>query len=105
MTILELLESKGYAPGDYFNVCRTCGKEFVGDKRAITCAGCASEQVGAVAEPNAHSVLAEVRADVAELFSAITSYMAITGHCFESRHSDFKDNLIKAMGKVSKHFS
>lgn len=62
MTILELLKSKGYAPGDYFNVCRTCGKEFVGDKRAITCAGCASEQVGTVAEPNAHSVLAEVRA-------------------------------------------
>jgi len=51
MTILELLKSKGYAPGDYFNVCRTCGKEFVGDKRAITCAGCASEQVGAVAKP------------------------------------------------------
>ena len=51
------------------------------------------------------AVLAEVRADVAELFSAITSYMAITGHCFESRHSDFKDHLLTAMKKVSEHFS
>ena len=32
---------RGWAPGRYYSRCRTCGKPFEGDKRAITCAGCA----------------------------------------------------------------
>ena len=62
MTILELLISNGYAPGSYFNVCHECKAEFIGDKRAITCLECASKRVGNVAEPNAYSLLADVRA-------------------------------------------
>ncbi|WP_020408977.1 hypothetical protein [Hahella ganghwensis] len=31
----------GWAPGYYTNKCSTCGSEFIGDKRAITCADCA----------------------------------------------------------------
>ena len=30
-----------WAPGDYMNTCRKCGKGFVGDKRAVHCADCA----------------------------------------------------------------
>lgn len=30
-----------WAPGDYMNTCRKCGKGFVGDKRAGHCADCA----------------------------------------------------------------
>lgn len=31
----------GWAPGDYCNTCHRCSCEFVGDKRANTCADCA----------------------------------------------------------------
>ena len=31
----------GYAPGRYDVECRICGGEFLGDKRAKTCKGCA----------------------------------------------------------------
>lgn len=31
----------GWAPGSYFCTCNTCGVQFTGDKRAITCADCA----------------------------------------------------------------
>jgi len=31
----------GWAPGNYTNNCHTCFEEFVGDKRAVTCAPCA----------------------------------------------------------------
>ena len=32
---------KGWAPGNYFNKCRKCECEFIGDKRAWMCADCA----------------------------------------------------------------
>lgn len=38
---------QGYAPGGYMNKCRSCGSEFVGDKRAITCLDCANKVVKA----------------------------------------------------------
>lgn len=31
----------GYAPGNYFNKCCSCGREFMGDKRAMQCEPCA----------------------------------------------------------------
>lgn len=31
----------GYAPGNYYNHCSTCGKEFQGDKMAVQCEPCA----------------------------------------------------------------
>lgn len=31
----------GWAPGSYINRCQKCGEEFIGDKRAWTCADCA----------------------------------------------------------------
>ena len=31
----------GYAPGNYTCKCLFCGKEFVGDKRALSCFDCA----------------------------------------------------------------
>jgi len=31
----------GYAPGNYFCHCCTCGKQFNGDKRAVQCEPCA----------------------------------------------------------------
>lgn len=30
-----------FATGSYLNSCRVCGKEFIGDKRAISCLACA----------------------------------------------------------------
>lgn len=35
------LKDQGYAPGSYSCSCTTCGKEFIGDKRAVTCKPCA----------------------------------------------------------------
>jgi hypothetical protein len=32
---------KGWGPGDYFCTCTTCNKDFIGDKRAWSCADCA----------------------------------------------------------------
>jgi len=31
----------GFAPGDYFGKCRTCGNQFQGDKRSFQCEPCA----------------------------------------------------------------
>lgn len=33
----------GYAPGNYYHKCSTCGKDFQGDKLAIQCEPCAIE--------------------------------------------------------------
>ena len=33
----------GWAPGAYLNICRQCGSDFLGDKRAWHCADCAYE--------------------------------------------------------------
>lgn len=30
----------GYAPGNYWNKCGKCGKQFIGDKRAVRCEEC-----------------------------------------------------------------
>lgn len=30
-----------WAPGGYYNKCRTCNRKFIGDKRATSCADCA----------------------------------------------------------------
>lgn len=30
----------GWAPGPYFNICRNCDAQFIGDKRAWRCAVC-----------------------------------------------------------------
>ena len=38
------LTGYGYAPGNYWCVCRDCSKRFDGDKRAWRCAACATEQ-------------------------------------------------------------
>jgi len=32
---------RGWAPGEYTNLCCRCGDNFIGDKRAMTCADCA----------------------------------------------------------------
>ena len=34
----------GWAPGDYLNTCYLCNKQFVGDKRAVSCAPCAYKE-------------------------------------------------------------
>jgi len=34
-------QKKAWAPGLYMNICADCGKQFIGDKRAIQCAPCA----------------------------------------------------------------
>ncbi|HRY03519.1 MAG TPA: hypothetical protein P5256_10340, partial [Beijerinckiaceae bacterium] len=31
----------GYAPGDYLCMCHDCKKQFLGDKRCLTCEPCA----------------------------------------------------------------
>jgi transcription initiation factor TFIIIB Brf1 subunit/transcription initiation factor TFIIB len=31
----------GFAPGNYFSKCRTCGNQFQGDKRSFQCEPCA----------------------------------------------------------------
>jgi chromosome segregation ATPase len=36
-----------YADGDYMGRCRECGEEFIGDKRALHCLGCAAKQLQA----------------------------------------------------------
>lgn len=33
----------GYAKGNYFCTCHKCKSQFIGDKRAVTCASCAIE--------------------------------------------------------------
>jgi rRNA maturation endonuclease Nob1 len=30
----------GFAPGNYFCKCSTCGKQFTGDKRSVQCEPC-----------------------------------------------------------------
>jgi hypothetical protein len=30
----------GFATGEYANTCRSCGKQFIGDKRAVQCLEC-----------------------------------------------------------------
>ena len=35
----------GYAAGSYMNRCCSCGREFMGDKRAIQCISCACDGV------------------------------------------------------------
>lgn len=42
MSAPEDLRRHGYADGNYTCVCGRCGGQFIGDKRAITCKGCAS---------------------------------------------------------------
>lgn len=32
---------RGWAPGNYTAICSNCGKNFIGDKRAIMCSECA----------------------------------------------------------------
>ena len=54
MNIREEFVKRGYAPGDYFVTCKSCGQPFTGDKRASTCFSCAAEQIGNV--PKADSV-------------------------------------------------
>lgn len=34
-------QKRGYAPGNYINICPTCKEKFLGDKRAFSCADCA----------------------------------------------------------------
>lgn len=34
----------GWAPGSYICKCGTCEEQFIGDKRAMTCADCAYKQ-------------------------------------------------------------
>lgn len=53
MNINEEFRKRGYAPGEYFNKCGTCGEMFVGDKKAWCCFSCAAKEVGNVAKPNA----------------------------------------------------
>jgi hypothetical protein len=62
-----------WAPGSYTCKCLGCGDEFVGDKRALNCLGCAIE--GAVARTKieaaetASNVLANLAARASELAS------------------------------------
>jgi hypothetical protein len=35
----------GFAPGNYFCVCVTCGVYFTGDKRAVQCETCAEKSI------------------------------------------------------------
>jgi len=32
-----------YAPGNYYNHCSTCGRQFQGDKRALQCESCGTK--------------------------------------------------------------
>lgn len=35
-----------WAPGDYYNECIYCEEQFIGDKRAVSCADCAYLNLG-----------------------------------------------------------
>lgn len=37
----------GFATGDYMCKCMTCGGEFTGDKRAMTCLPCVADRINA----------------------------------------------------------
>ena len=39
-----------WASGNYTNTCRTCDKQFLGDKRALQCGPCAYSDIDAVTE-------------------------------------------------------
>jgi hypothetical protein len=51
---------KGWAPGDYFCRCGACNEQFIGDKRATTCADCAyapsNDAVAIAGECVAHAI-------------------------------------------------
>jgi ribosomal protein L37AE/L43A len=44
MSIKDAIVKRGYAEGEYFHKCKTCGKEFVADKRAWNCFDCACKK-------------------------------------------------------------
>ena len=51
------LQDFGYAPGNYSCMCHSCGEEFIGDKRAIQCEGCATMKLRrSVAQPAADTI-------------------------------------------------
>jgi hypothetical protein len=39
-----------WAAGDYFNICNSCGMDFIGDKRAMVCADCAYDAAATTKE-------------------------------------------------------
>lgn len=46
----------GWASGNYACVCQACGRQFVGDKRALSCAPCAYGAGGARTKADARAV-------------------------------------------------
>jgi len=53
----------GYAPGNYSCACKSCGVEFLGDKRAFQCEKCGQQQ------KIAHEHLIDVLGFVAKKYS------------------------------------
>ena len=60
------------------------------------------EKICQCSDSDLNAVLGEVRADVQELFSAITNYMLLTSHCHVI---DAQERLSNAMQKVGEHFA
>lgn len=55
----------GFATGNYMTKCLTCGKSFIGDKRALSCLPCAITVVEGAASPR--QVVGLTRAALAQL--------------------------------------
>ena len=60
---MDDLKAYGYAEGNYYFKCLTCGVQSIGDKRSIACIECATKlKLSNVAKPDANPVLCEVKA-------------------------------------------
>ena len=59
----------GFATGDYMCKCMTCGGEFTGDKRAMTCLPCVADRIDAArseAQPSGYDGLRQALAEAIE---------------------------------------
>ena len=54
----------GFATGDYMCKCMTCGGEFTGDKRAMTCLPCVADRIDAARSEAQPSGSSEVERDM-----------------------------------------
>ena len=65
----------GYAPGNYTCKCLFCGKEFVGDKRALSCFDCAKAHRDRVDGERLAIEQAAVAAARAQIVETIAAYL------------------------------
>jgi hypothetical protein len=94
----------GWAPGDYHQCCHICRCEFIGDKRAITCADCAYEANATTAQSGSPLVDGP-EGELARLKEAVIS--ALTGyedgwHKLRSERDELKAKLADIAGLPEK---